>query len=167
MVAQLPLEEFVMVRIHVGQPIPPPQNPIMQFEEKQIVDFLKPLPGTFYSVTEIGRKAGSRKQFHDNPNWPRPYLVSLVGQGYLDSNFLGQYCYKEPHSKKKRRYKIGGHLELLTPEEVAPPTSPPSVPPVGGAAESSSPPTALKSGPGRQENQPPAPIPIKTPGSNC
>ncbi|MDB6030652.1 MAG: hypothetical protein JWM16_990 [Verrucomicrobiales bacterium] len=108
-----------MVRIHVGQPILTPEEYPMQFEEKQIVDYLKPMPGIFFSATEIARKAGSRRQYHDNPSWPKPFLVSLADQGFLEGNMLGHYCYKEAHLKKKRRYKIGQHLQQITAAEVA------------------------------------------------
>jgi hypothetical protein len=95
----------------------------MNFEEKQILDFLKALPGVYFSVTEIARKAGTRKQFYDNPTWPRPYLVNLVQQKELGTNSLGQFCYKGVHEKKKRRYKIGGHLQPISHEEAAQHTS--------------------------------------------
>jgi hypothetical protein len=126
MVAQLPLEEFVMVRIHVGQPILIPEESPMQFEEKQIVDYLKPMPGIFFSAAEIARKAGSRRQFHDDPSWPKPFLVSLADQGFLEGNMLGHYCYKEAHLKKKRRYKIGEHMKQVTSAEAAGSTSAPA-----------------------------------------
>jgi len=42
----------------------------MNFEEKQILDFLKPHPLVFFSVHEIAKKAGLRRQFQQNPDWP-------------------------------------------------------------------------------------------------
>jgi hypothetical protein len=91
----------------------------MNFEEKQILDFLKPCPRVFFSVREIGKKAGSRRQHTENPEWPRPHLVFLTQKGHLQSNPMGQYCYIPTEERKRRVYKTGDHLKPLTPEEAA------------------------------------------------
>jgi hypothetical protein len=91
----------------------------MRYEEKLIVDFLKPMPGAFFTVTEIGRKAGTRKMFEDNPSWPRAYLGVLVEQGFLASNPLGQYCFKVESEKQKKRFVAGCHLVPISAVEAA------------------------------------------------
>ncbi|HEY0456302.1 MAG TPA: hypothetical protein VGE41_07985 [Verrucomicrobiae bacterium] len=78
---------------------------------------MKRTPNVFFSVREIGKKAGSRAQFTKNPDWPRPYVVLLYEQGYLNSNPLGQYSYKVEEEKKKRKYLMGNHFRYITVAE--------------------------------------------------
>ena len=89
----------------------------MNSEEKQIIDFLKPCPGVFFSVREIGKKAGTRRQFNDNPEWARPHLKFLAAKGHLESNPLGQFCFIPSEEKKKKIYKVGDHLKPISAEE--------------------------------------------------
>lgn len=91
----------------------------MRYEEKLIVEFLQPMPGVFFTVTEIGRKAGTRKMFEDSPTWPRPFLAFLCDQGLLDSNALGHYCFKLPEEKQKKRFKLGDHLKPISAAEAS------------------------------------------------
>jgi hypothetical protein len=91
----------------------------MNFEEKQIIEFLKPCPRVFFSVREIGKKAGTRRQFSDNPEWPRPHLKLLAAKGHLQTNPMGQFCFVPSEERRRKPYKVGDHLKLLAPEEAA------------------------------------------------
>ena len=91
----------------------------MNFEEKQVLDFLKPCPRVYFSVREIGRKAGTRRQYYDNPEWPLPHLQFLTQKGHLLVNPMGHYCFVPQDERKKKVYKVGDHLKQLSPEEAA------------------------------------------------
>ncbi len=110
----------------------------MNFEEKQILDFLKPHPRVFFSVSEIAKKAGSRRQFQMEPEWPKHYLQVMCEQGLLATNPLGHYCYRPDETKKKRRFVLGPHVARFRPEKPAEATAatPASAP---GATPSASP----------------------------
>ncbi|HTG44061.1 MAG TPA: hypothetical protein VK633_05970 [Verrucomicrobiae bacterium] len=89
----------------------------MNYEEKQILDFLRPSPRVFFSVREIGKKAGSRRQFNENPEWPRPHLQFLTQQGQLQCNPAGHYCFTPAKEKEERA--PSEELTALSTEEAA------------------------------------------------
>ena len=98
---------------------PPALPAAMNFEEKLVLDFLKPCPRIYFSVREIGRKAGTRRQFYENPEWPLPHLQFLTQKGFLLVNPMGHYCFVPQDEHEKKPYKQGDHLKLLSPEEAA------------------------------------------------
>ena len=89
----------------------------MNSEEKQILDFLQPCPNVFFSHREIGKKAGTRRQFDVDPDWARPHLKHLAAKGHLKTNPLGQFCFVPSEERKKKEYKIGGHFKPISAEE--------------------------------------------------
>jgi len=89
----------------------------MNSEEKQILDFLQPCPNVFFSHREIGKKAGTRRQFGLDPDWARPHLKHLAAKGHLKTNPLGQFCFVPSEERDKKVYKIGGHVKSISAEE--------------------------------------------------
>ena len=111
----------------------------MTSEEKQILDFLRQSPKAFFSSKEIARKAGTKRQFVEDPHWPKPYLSRLVEQRLLENDDTGHYRFKRIEDKKKFKNKVamaphiaamlkktgkdfsGVGLEIDLPDEPPPP----------------------------------------------
>jgi hypothetical protein len=67
----------------------------MNAEEVEVYEFLKQYPRLFISVTEVSKKAGSRRLFLADRNWARPILRRMELDGLLESNPSGEYRLKE------------------------------------------------------------------------
>jgi len=59
-------------------------------EENQILRFLGSNRKIFFSSSEISRKAGSKKQFLEDPRWASPFLASLVSAGGQNQPAVGE-----------------------------------------------------------------------------
>ena len=82
-----------------------PQLAVMDPEEKQIVDYLRPCK-EFVSPKVIGRQVGGKKRFAEDPNWAKPFLLRLFDQGLLEGNAMGHFRYKSPDDKRRSRKRI-------------------------------------------------------------
>ena len=58
----------------------------MDAQEWDIYYFVKAQAGRFLSPHEIGRRVGSKRRFHHDPDWARPFLLRMVERGILESN---------------------------------------------------------------------------------
>lgn len=67
----------------------------MTDEEKNIVEFLKGSPDTFFARKEIARKAVKRTIYELNPRWVEAPLSSLLDREIVETN-------------------DGGHIRLVT-----------------------------------------------------
>ena len=75
----------------------------MSTDETAILDYLKQFPHTYLSVSEIARRAGNRKRFVAEPDWPRIHLRRLELARYVESNPFGQFKYVRPNARKTDR----------------------------------------------------------------
>jgi hypothetical protein len=66
----------------------------MTTDEVLIVDFLKQAPDSLFTRKEVSRKAKSREDFEENPNWAAGPLASLVQQGIAEQTEGGHYKLK-------------------------------------------------------------------------
>jgi hypothetical protein len=66
----------------------------MDTEEREIFQFLKIWSGSFISAREIARRAGSKRRFHDNPDWAKPLLLRMEERDILESNAKGHFRIK-------------------------------------------------------------------------
>jgi len=76
----------------------------MDADEREIFHFLKTRETDFTNAMEICRRAGTKKKFHDDPNWAKPILMRMAERGILESDIQGRYRIK-PMSRKKRGSK--------------------------------------------------------------
>lgn len=60
-------------------------------EEHQILALLRSCPETFFSGSEICRKAGNKKLAAKDPRWALPFLVSLADKGLVERDASGHY----------------------------------------------------------------------------
>jgi hypothetical protein len=68
----------------------------MDSEERDIYHFLKLRKDEFMAAREIGRRAGSKQTYRDNPEWAKPVLLRMVERGILDSDGSGHYRLRAP-----------------------------------------------------------------------
>ncbi len=59
--------------------------------EREIIQFLKLNPETFFNRKEISRKARRRSEYEEDPHWAAAPLASLVAQKYVEQNDSGLY----------------------------------------------------------------------------
>jgi hypothetical protein len=63
----------------------------MDADEQAIIDYLKSWPGQFVAGREIGRRAGGKWRYRDNPAWAGSVLPRMVEKGMLESDSTGHY----------------------------------------------------------------------------
>jgi len=63
----------------------------MTAPEREIIQFLKLSPETFFNRKEISRKARTRSEYEEDPHWAAAPLSSLVAQKYLEQDDNGRY----------------------------------------------------------------------------
>ena len=76
----------------------------MDTDEREIFQFLKTWGTEYTSAMEICRRAGSKRKFHEDPNWAKPVLIRMEERRILESNLSGHYRIK-PVPKKKHGTK--------------------------------------------------------------
>jgi hypothetical protein len=75
----------------------------MTSEAQNILAFMQADPEAWYSRKEISRRAVSRKEFEENPQWATAPLASLVGNGVIETNPAGLYRIAQPERNSTRR----------------------------------------------------------------
>ncbi len=66
-------------------------------EERKILMFLKSSPDTFFSGTEVSRRASSKKEFTKNPRWALRFLMDLTDKKLVDRDGAGHFKFlKDP-----------------------------------------------------------------------
>jgi hypothetical protein len=59
--------------------------------EREIIEFLKHSPDTWFHRKEISRKARRRSEYEEDPHWANAPLASLVDQKHVLQNDSGLY----------------------------------------------------------------------------
>lgn len=72
----------------------------MDTDERDIFQFLKIWGAGFTAPREISRRAGSKRMFHNNPDWAKPILLRMEERGILESDLQGRFRIK-PVGKQK------------------------------------------------------------------
>ena len=92
----------------------------MDADERDIFQYLKTWGENFSSAMEICRRAGSKKKFHEDPNWAKPVLVRMAERGILESDLAGRYRVKPVGHKKHKQWVAPDIAELLEEGGAAP-----------------------------------------------
>lgn len=85
------------------------QRQTMDANERDIFQYLKTWGKEYVGVAEICRRAGSKKRYHQDPDWAVPYLGLMVERGILERDAAGRY-----RVKPKKKQKTGGRW--ISPE---------------------------------------------------
>ena len=70
-------------------------------EQQQVFNFLKGSPDTWYSAMEVSRRAGSRKQFEEEPRWAINCLRYLLDMKLAERDSQAHYRFASPDEKKE------------------------------------------------------------------
>lgn len=57
--------------------------------EMEIIEYLKQNPKAYFARKEISRRARSRDDYEEDPQWAAAPLASLVAQGHVEQNLNG------------------------------------------------------------------------------
>jgi hypothetical protein len=73
----------------------------MDADEREIYQFLKSWGGEFVGATEIARRAGGKRKFHEDPDWAKTILMRMQERGVLEHDSGGRYRVKPLPKKNK------------------------------------------------------------------
>lgn len=76
----------------------------MDGDEREIFRYLKTWGGNFINAMEVCRRAGSKKRFHEDPNWAKQPLLRMAERGILESDIAGRYRIKPVPRKKEKEW---------------------------------------------------------------
>ena len=71
----------------------------MDSDEREIIHYLQTWGNVYVSAKEICRRAGTKRRYHEDPDWAKPVLQRLVERKLLESDALGRYRIK-PEPRK-------------------------------------------------------------------
>jgi len=61
----------------------------MDADERDIFNYLKTWGAEFVGVREICRRAGTKKRYHEDPEWPNPCCNSWPKRSILERRYSG------------------------------------------------------------------------------
>ena len=88
----------------------------MDSDERDIFQYLKTWDTDFINPVEIGRRAGSKKRFYEDPNWAKPILSRMEERGILESDMQGRYRFLPVSRKKKGQQWVAPDIAKILEE---------------------------------------------------
>ena len=88
----------------------------MDADEREIFNYLKTWGKEYVGTTEICRRAGNKKRFHEDPEWAIPILISMKERSILESDAMGRYRVKPARKKKGGGRWIAPDIEKILAE---------------------------------------------------
>jgi len=88
----------------------------MDADEREIYQFLKSWGNQFIAAREICRRAGGKRQFHEEPEWAKPVLLRMVERGILESNSTGHFRIKRLPRKSGDKHGISPDIAKILAE---------------------------------------------------
>jgi hypothetical protein len=84
--------------------------------ERDIYNYLKTWGKEFVGMREICRRAGSKKLFHEDPEWAKPVLITMKERGIVENDAMGRYRIKPVKKKKGGGRWIAPDIEKILKE---------------------------------------------------
>ena len=88
----------------------------MDADERDIFNYLKTWGAEFVGVREICRRAGSKKRYHEDPEWAKPVLQLMAERSILERDILGRYRVKPKPKHGRGGRWIAPDIEKLLKE---------------------------------------------------
>jgi hypothetical protein len=85
------------------------QDAGMDSDEREVFQYLKTWGADFVNAKEVSRRAGTRKRYHEDPDWAKPVLMGMADRGIVEGDALGRFRIKPTHKK-------GGAGRWVSPE---------------------------------------------------
>jgi hypothetical protein len=73
---------------------------MLNAEQQQVLNYLSSSPETWFSAMEVSRRAGTRKQFEEEPRWAIECLRYLVDMKLAQRDSQAHYKLASPDSEK-------------------------------------------------------------------
>ena len=89
----------------------------MDADERDIFNYLKTWGAEFVGVKEICRRAGTKKRYHENPEWAKPILLLMSERSILERDMLGRFRVKPKPKKGHDARWISPEIEQLLKEK--------------------------------------------------
>jgi hypothetical protein len=93
-----------------------PHSAGMSSDEREIFHYLQTWGVEFVSAKEVSRRAGSKKRYHEDPDWAKPLLMALAERGVLESDSMGRYRVKPERKKGHKQRWVSPEIEKLLKE---------------------------------------------------
>jgi len=74
---------------------------MLNAEQQQVLNFLRSSPETWFSAMEVSRRAGTRKQFEEEPRWGVNCLRYLFDMKLVERDSSAHYKFRDPNAKKE------------------------------------------------------------------
>lgn len=70
-------------------------------EQQQVLNFIRTSPTASFSAMEVARKAGTRRQFEEDPRWAVQCLRYLLDMKLIERDEQGKYRLATPKDSKE------------------------------------------------------------------
>ena len=88
----------------------------MSSDEREIFNYLQTWGGEFINAKEVSRRAGTKKRYHEDPDWAKPIMLGMAERGVLESDLSGRFRIKlEPRKHRKQRW-VSPDIEKILKE---------------------------------------------------
>jgi hypothetical protein len=89
------------------------QNPDMSSDEREIYHYLQTWGVEFISAKEVSRRAGTKKRYHEDPDWAKPLLMAMAERGLLESDAMGRFRIKPEQKKGRKQRWVSPDIEQI------------------------------------------------------
>jgi len=88
----------------------------MSSDEREIFNYLQTWGGEFINAKEVCRRAGTKRRYHEDPDWAKPILLSMVDNGLLEKDLNGRFRVKPERKKGHNQKWISPNIEKILNE---------------------------------------------------
>jgi len=88
----------------------------MSSDEREIFNYLHTWGDEFIGAKEISRRAGTKKRFHEDPDWAKPVLMAMVDRGVIEADLMGRYRIKQDRKKGDKHKWVSPDIEKILAE---------------------------------------------------
>ena len=89
----------------------------MSSDEREIFNYLQTWAGEYINAKEVSRRAGTKKRFHEDPDWARPILQAMVDNGLLESDLRGLFRVKPERKGGHKQRWVSPDIEEILKEK--------------------------------------------------
>jgi len=89
----------------------------MSSDEREIYNYLQTWGGEFINPKEVCRRASTKKRYHEDPDWARPIMMSMVESGLLECDLNGRFRIKVERKKGHKQIWVSPDIEKILSEK--------------------------------------------------
>jgi hypothetical protein len=92
-------------------------NNDMSSDEREIFNYLQTWAGEYINAKEVSRRAGTKKRFHEDPDWARPILQAMVDNGLVECDLRGLFRVKPEGKRGHKQRWVSPDIEEIFKEK--------------------------------------------------